>query len=263
MDISRMKRLIVCADDYGLNPDVSAGILELARNHCITAITCMTNRPNWVKAAKDLATLHPKTEIGLHFNLTEGEPLTDLPPQHFTSLFVLITRAYTHRLKKSCIKAELSAQLDAFIQHTGKLPDFIDGHQHIHQLPVIRDALVELYRERLMEKRPYIRVPSNPWRKTLRELIAYPKLAIIAVLGGFVLRARLERFNIPHNHYFSGAYTFSPSADYPQLFPRFLRQAGADGIIMCHPAKPSPQTPNTPLAHCRVNEFEYLRKMRP
>ena len=38
---------------------------------------------------------------------------------------------------------KLITQWNHFIEATGKTPDFVDGHQHVHQFPVIRDVLVE------------------------------------------------------------------------------------------------------------------------
>ena len=39
---------------------------------------------------------------------------------------------------------EIAAQLRMFVHTFGRAPDFIDGHQHVHLFPQIRDAVLEV-----------------------------------------------------------------------------------------------------------------------
>ena len=45
----------------------------------------------------------------------------------------------------------------------GEIPDFIDGHQHVHVLPVIRLALLAVLTERGYQGRLWLRDPSEPF----------------------------------------------------------------------------------------------------
>ena len=44
--------------------------------------------------------------------------------------------------------------ISTLIDHLGFAPDFIDGHQHIQQLPIIRDAILDVYLKFFPKKNP-------------------------------------------------------------------------------------------------------------
>ncbi len=75
--------LIVNADDLGMTPGVTTGILEAHRHGILTSASLMVNSP-WldevVAALKD----YPQISIGLHFNLTHGRPTA--PAEEVSSL---------------------------------------------------------------------------------------------------------------------------------------------------------------------------------
>ena len=134
-----MKSIILCADDYGQNQAISQAIIELIKNDRLSATSCMTNSPLWPQHATWLSPLRSRADMGLHFNLTEGVPLSDrLKNAHgFMPLSKLIIRAYWRLLNAAAIEEEFIAQLEAFRAAMGAYPDFIDGHQHVQQLPII------------------------------------------------------------------------------------------------------------------------------
>ena len=39
---------------------------------------------------------------------------------------------------------EIATQLRAFIDTFGRPPDFLDGHQHVHLFPQVRDAFLKV-----------------------------------------------------------------------------------------------------------------------
>jgi chitin disaccharide deacetylase len=45
------------------------------------------------------------------------------------------------------LEGEISSQLQKFITAFGRLPDFIDGHQHVHLFPQIREALLTVVKD--------------------------------------------------------------------------------------------------------------------
>src|SRR5438874_8369963 len=69
-----VRRLIVNADDFGLTPGVSAGILAAHRHGIVTSTTMLVNRD----VPKDTVAraLDAGLGLGLHVNLTLGRPLT-------------------------------------------------------------------------------------------------------------------------------------------------------------------------------------------
>ena len=260
--VKKIKYVILCADDYAYNQTISAAILKLIVQGKISATSCMTNMPNWLKSGALLKPYHQQVDIGLHFNLTDGYPLTQATSLlskdgQFNGLQPLIFKAYTKRLIKQEISNELLAQLKRFEAVTGFLPDFIDGHQHIQQLPIVRDALIAVYQTlNLQQADVYVRVSSNGLFSALKEL-PFAKPVIIYLLGSRRLRRQLEKANIPHNQSFSGIYDFSATADYSTCFNQFLKQIDEQAIIMCHPGETDGDC-NDAISQARHNEYQFF-----
>lgn len=251
-----MKKIILCADDYGQNEAISQAIITLIEKNHLSATSCMTTSPNWPTHAEWLKPHKNKIDIGLHFNLTEGQPLSAaLTNSHgFLPLPRLIICAYTQRLNLAAIEAELHAQLDRFYQVMGQLPDFIDGHQHIHQFPLVRKVLLHVYEQRLRNQRCYLRCTHDP---RLMPNQNYAKRLILQVLGASAMKRELLKNKIPHNASFAGVYSFTKAALYSTLFPQFLAEIKPSGLIMCHPGASALDETDV-IAEARYHEFQYL-----
>ena len=239
------KKITLCADDFGLNTSVNQGILNLIDQDKLHATSCMTTMPLWPEAGLELKKRRHQVRCGLHFNLTENTGV---------SLKTLMRQAFFHQLCPADLRAEIKRQIEAFKAVMGDLPDFIDGHQHVHQLPQIRDALLTVYAEYYPEKTAWIRVSSQPhfW-KNFKSM----KQAIIALSGGFALRQRLLKNKIPHNTTFSGIYNFDPKSDYAVLLQSFLKESQDGGLIMCHPGLASTEVSDT-IYKTRGLEYQVL-----
>lgn len=254
-----MKSFILCADDYGLSQTINDAILELIQTKKLQATSCMVNSPHFLNAAELLRPHLNNIQVGLHFNLTEDTPLTPLPKYHFGSLKKLLFLSHLRLLNQKTLEKEFDAQLDRFIKTMGQAPDFIDGHQYVHQFPVIREAMLCVYQKKFSEVKPYIRVPANSFLSTLGKSFMYPKQLAVALTGAFSLRYRLKTLAVPYNTTFSGIYGFSTKKPYARLFPKFLKGIKENGLIVCHPAKPSKNIANH-LNGARVQEYLYLKK---
>ena len=173
-----MKHITLCADDFALHPAVDAAVVALAQAARLSATSCMTTAPRWPQAAQLLAPLRPALQVGLHWNLTEGHG------QAAPRLVQVLARAYSGQLRPAAMAESLHRQLDAFEQHAGTPPDFIDGHQHIHQLPGARAALLHVLHQRYGTQAPWVRntVPAQ-WGAN--------KATLLALLGGWSLRRAL------------------------------------------------------------------------
>ena len=254
-----MKKVVLCADDYGQNQSISQAIIALLEKNRLSATSCMTNSSGWLEHARWLQPFDGQADIGLHFNLTEGKPLSErLAATHgIMSLQHLIAKACAHRLSRSAVEAELNAQLDAFVEGMGRLPDFVDGHQHIHQLPVIRHALLNVYEARLRDARAWLRCVHDP-RAFLRvHSRHYLKKLIIQLLGAGVFKKMVIERGIPHNSSFAGIYSFTDAMRYSHMFPRFLADIRDNGLIMCHPGLLTSDRTDK-ISDARYQEFLYL-----
>ena len=243
--------IILCADDFGLNSGVSRGILKLVQLDRLSAVSCMVNMTDFNQSAEALSAIKKKIQIGLHFNLTEGYLLSERDRPCF-SLNELLIKSHLGLINPSLIAKEFNAQLDHFIFMMGRMPDFIDGHQHVHQFPKIRQVILSLYEERLRAHEVYIR--STYPAVTLPQFNL--KGNILAVTGGKKLQAELKKLTISHNPFFSGVYDFSDNSDYRFLFRQWLALLPADALIMCHPGEQS--TDSDPIAHTREAELNYF-----
>lgn len=253
------KHIVLCADDYAQAPAISSGILALLELGRLSATSCMVNMPHWTEHAAWLRPYQSKADIGLHFNLTHGEPLSsefkNKYGAQFSSLSMLLARSMLRQLDVKIIAAECRAQIQAFKDALGVLPDFIDGHQHIHQFPVIRDAVVQIYNEQLKDKKAYVRL-VNP-KILSRDYIQNIKKLIIVVSGANALQKLLMQYHIPHNTSFAGIYAFNQAAQYPMHFRRFLQEIQDGGLIMCHPGLAS-TAEHDPIYISRPLEYKYL-----
>lgn len=246
-----MKKIILCADDFGQNEAVSQAIIQLAKKQRITATSCLTTTSHWPQHANSLKDIAGSIDIGLHFNLTEGKPLTSIFNNDFPTLKDLIIAAYTKKLNQEQIYQELLSQLAAFKKYTGNEPAYIDGHQHIHQLPVIRDALIQAVTENLTSNL-YLRIPKNT-----HPLTQFPKNLIINSLGANKLLSLCKQHHIAHNTSFAGVYNFSQARNYRRYFQIFLQQINHQGIIMCHPGLVS-NDETDPIYFSRAHEYYYF-----
>ena len=136
------KRIIICADDFGLNDAVCDGITALLSAGRISATSVMVNQPLFKKRASDLKPFMETADVGLHFDLTEGASLTK--GLNTYPLAKLLALAHMRMLPKALLKSEWHAQLDQFEATMKAMPDHIDGHQHVHQFPVIQEVLMEV-----------------------------------------------------------------------------------------------------------------------
>lgn len=249
--MNESKNIVLCADDFGLNPGISKGILKLAQLGRLSAVSCMVNSAYFVPYAQELRALQGKVQIGLHFNVTEGSFLSE-PQRPCFTLNELLIKTHAHLVSLSFIQKEFASQLDQFVQVMQQLPDFIDGHQHVHQFPGIRQVILNLYQERLAEKTVLVRATYPAISCPSYQL----KAKILALTGGKALKKQLKDRDIPHNAYFSGIYDFSRSTDYRTLFRKWLELAEENTLIMCHPGEGL--YPEDVISHARNIELNYF-----
>jgi chitin disaccharide deacetylase len=258
-----MKSLALCADDYGLGAAVDQGILHLLQRGRLQAVSCLSSAPGWPAGAQALARAAGQASVGLHFNLTEGRPLTAaLQQRHarWPGLASVLVNAHLGRLPLSAVAEELQAQLGAFTAAYGQTPAHIDGHQHVHHLPGVR-AVVLAAAARL-QPRPALRSTAP----LLGPGFAF-KRWVIQASGGRALAAELASDPWRHNTVLTGVYSFGlkrrhgQHGHYRQCMRDWLAAlpAGGGALLFCHPAMPgSAPAAGDAIAAARAREFSYL-----
>jgi len=254
-----MRTFVLCADDFAITESVSSGILDLIDCGSLSATSCLVTSKYWLQGAVQLRSRENRVDVGLHLNLVADDLLKHDPDytpalQPYPRHSHLILSSLLGRLDKGQIIIEIERQLDRFVEGWGSLPDFVDGHLHVHQLPVVQDALTHVYKRRLAGKNRYVRNVAD----IIPTKGGWFKPAIIRALGGRRLREQLEEVGIPHNEVFGGIYEFNQNANYREMMRAWLRGVGQSGMLMCHPGL-AEQTRSDPIGVCRAKEYEYLR----
>jgi len=255
--------LVLCADDFGLAPGVNRAIHALAVNGRLSATSCMVTAPAWGAAQSLLPEIAAVCDVGLHLTLTDLAPAGPLPrlaPEgRLPTLGALTKQAFLGRLDRHEIGAEIERQLAALEAALGRAPDYIDGHKHVHLLPVVRTALLDLFRAgRLDRARTYVRSCwETPRRVVARGIAVAPTLATSALAASLAKAAR--RTGVAANDSFRGMNDFGRARPFGALFRRFAAGPGARPLIMCHPGFPDAALAALdPVVERRQDEFDYL-----
>jgi predicted glycoside hydrolase/deacetylase ChbG (UPF0249 family) len=260
---SALRHIRLCADDYGIATGVNAAIRDLIVRGRLNATSVMVAAPGFTRAeARSLAILNsgaPRAAIGLHVTLTAPfRPLTQsfrpLRDGAFPPLRTLVKAALLRRLSREAIAAEIDAQLTAFAAAFGRAPDFIDGHQHVHLAPQVREEVLAAAKRRAPAA--WVRQCGNA-RPAVKRL-GDPKGLMLDALSR-ALRARADALGVATNPSFAGTYSFRPNADFARKFPRFLDDLPDGGVVMCHPGHVDQELVRLdPLTDLREREYAYF-----
>jgi predicted glycoside hydrolase/deacetylase ChbG (UPF0249 family) len=149
---------------------------------------------------------------------------------------------------------ELRRQWQRFRDVVGRTPTHLDSHQHLHQLPGVRCAVLAFLDTLPAGERPYVRTCVERRRTILRRNVNKARALAFAWAGARLARGLRER-GVATNDGFSGVYDFA-APDYRALFRRFLKDVRERTIVICHPAEG--EAPGDAIAAARTSEYAYL-----
>jgi len=223
----KVRRIQICADDFGFDAGVSRGILDCMDAGRVSAASCMVLSPAWGAWAPALRERASHVDAGLHFDVNEfaGE----LTGHADRSLSGWITAAYLGHISAQEARRWVNVQLDAFEAAWGGAPAYVDGHQHVHQLPVLREAVVAALQERYGQACALRVTVPRRWRGL--------KAAVIGGLGSPALERQCRRSGLRFNADFAGVYGFQPEADFAALVRSWLQGLPDGGLLMTHPGR--------------------------
>ena len=271
MIAGNQRQLVVIADDYGIGPHTSAGILELADKGIVTGSVLLVNSPfaetevaNWDKAGRPM-------ELGWHPNLTLDAPIL---PRHrvpslvnaqgrFWPLGAFMKKVFFGRIRAADIAAEFQAQLKRFVALVGHAPRLINSHQHIGIFAPVGQILLEVLRH--AKQRPYVRRVREPWGLVWRIRGARKKRAFLNLHGRSMSR-RQEDLGFPGNDWLGGI-TDPPWVKRPDFFEAWLESLPGQIVeLSCHPGNLDASlvgrdcTVKDGMLQRRVDELERLRR---
>ncbi len=233
------RRIWLCADDYGISPGVNRAIRELIARGRLNATSVMVVGPaigrDEVKQLEEAAGDNAGAPIGLHVTLTAPfRPLTmhfrPLRDELFPPFAKLLRAGQFGRLDAEIIAAEIAQQLNVFREKFGRVPDFVDGHQHVQLYPQVRDGFLAAVKE----KAPQAWVRQARRNQPLGRRLASPKALFLDYLSTQFVR-RAARAGLEVNPAFAGAYDYSREPNYGALMQEFLDGLPEGGVVMCHP----------------------------
>jgi hopanoid biosynthesis associated protein HpnK len=257
-----VKRLIVCADDFGLDVAINEAVEEAHRHGILSCASLMVAGPATADAVARARRL-PTLGVGLHLVLVDGQPV--LPIAEIPEL-VRANGEFDRNLVRAGVRffclppvrqqlaMEIRAQFEAF-RASGLRLDHVNAHKHMHVHPTVARLIIEVGRDYGMRA---VRVPFEPV-DALRA--AYPQdhhsnLPYGPWIG--LLRRRLRRAGLCTNdHLFGLAWSGAVVEE------RLLRLVPylPDGVteLYLHPA--SARTPALVAAmpsYCQLEELEAL-----
>lgn len=247
---SSAKGIIICADDFAVNASVSLGITELAAMGRISATSVMVLSARWSQDVAMLQDLRGQIDVGLHLDWTSDFAKS---AGHGVSLGAAMRSSLLGGFDHVKTTNAISQQLDLFEDHWQAPPDYVDGHQHVHQFAGIREALLDELIRRYGELpiKPYLRISRAP--KGLLDVKSW----IIASLGANALESKSNIACFPCASSLLGIYAFNGDLQhYADLMRRWLKHIQAGAILMCHPAQAAEVGDGLGVA--RVQEFNYL-----
>jgi len=160
-----MNRLIINADDFGMNREVNSAIMTAMELNLCTDTTLLVNFEDSEKAAALAISEDRKNNVGIHLNLTEGHPLTNKIRNenrfcnnegifHFKkkTRIVFLTKS-----EKIAVYEELRSQIK-LCRSFGIPISHADSHNHIHEEPGLLQLFIEILK---LEKIPYLRLTNN------------------------------------------------------------------------------------------------------
>lgn len=144
-----LNKLIINADDYGLTESCTKAIAEAFEKNLISSTTACANG-TYIEQALVLSQEKGFVDkIGIHINLTEGQPLTEQIAQDPFFCENGQFHGRINRLKKPTrehlaeIQAEVTAQIERLLT-LGYTISHADSHHHIHTCIYFEDTIKDV-----------------------------------------------------------------------------------------------------------------------
>jgi predicted glycoside hydrolase/deacetylase ChbG (UPF0249 family) len=293
-----LRRLVLHADDFGMNDAVNGGIIRGFSQGLLTSTSVLANAPGcaaaldlWRElearfAADDLPSQEARRrladslspfDLGIHLNLTQGRPLTgaSYPPPlldrngRFPGVFGLAGRLMMCGTRYAReIEAELCAQIEVLVE-SGISPTHLNSHQYVEIFPVVAAIIPRLLRRYVI---PVVRVPweTHLTQSTLVQQFSPANWCLSQIKRLFAFRylIAMRRSGVPHPAAFFGT-SHAGRIDL-DLMRTSIGVAGP-GIteIGMHPGEFDPSATrdatrdgwNDPLAAARADELSLLTSL--
>lgn len=190
MQVKPVKRVIITADDLGIDRNINRGIIESFNNGLLKSTALLMNAPETGEGI-ELAKKHPGLETGIHLSIVEGISLRGTHSSITDSISYFGGRICLIKYWKDFLKnymlgkiefheleEELELQIKSFLKHFDSIP-FVNGTQHMHLMPKVWKIVIRLAKKYDVKavRLPGLTKPSVLWlNKRLPFLIPFQLL---------------------------------------------------------------------------------------
>ncbi len=150
-ETTKIRRVIVNADDFGFSLGITDGILRAHREGIVTSTTVAANLPGAEEAVGRIAEVRDLA-VGVHLNVSQGTPLSregerlaDRDGVMQRSGMGVILECMRDPSLLDAIQGECDAQIRWVLDH-GITPTHLDTHRHAHAYGPIFSRVAELAR---------------------------------------------------------------------------------------------------------------------
>jgi chitin disaccharide deacetylase len=263
--------LIVTADDFGIGPATSDGVLEAAECGAVTASVLLVNSPFAEQAVRQWRLRSCTMELGWHPNLTLDSPILGAaevpslagPDGRSLPLGKFLRQWLAGRLCEEEIERELMAQFQRFIELTGQQPMIVNTHQHVGVFAPVGQILMDVLEKRGC--RPMLRRVRESWSTLWRVPGARVKRTFLNCLGRPLAKRQVLRNHVG-NDWLAGI-TDPKWVQRPTFFKNWLKAVPGNVVeLMCHPGHLDPTVLGRDcqigdgLMRRRVDELHWLRQ---
>ena len=257
-----MIQLIITADDYGYSEERNRAIIEAFKNSLVTRTSVLMNGTCLRKPCLPI-----NMPIGLHINLTEGDPiikshktLTDTNNK-FYSRNIFIDMASRGKFLLEEIHLEIMAQLEKFRRVFQIEPNHVDGHQHVHVTPNISKIVAKVCQQNKVTR---IRIPYQMLLNS--EQLTESRNQFYKKINYFSQKARIifQQFGLVSTDVFFGFDTMGYHMSLERLNDNLKTLRGYETCEwMVHPGRPGKGgcgsgVDEFSLSQARVHELQFL-----
>lgn len=192
-----MSRIIINADDFGISPEVNQCIAECFLQQLIDRTSIMVNMPYAQEAVEIARKCGFLDTVGLHINLTEGNPLTekikstvfcDASGSFSQGGRTTRSRIYLDKMTKEAVYEEIAAQCQRYLD-LGCVLMHADSHQHIHTSLSLVDMILVALQKYGFES---VRLSRN---------IPLHEISGIKRIYKGIINNKIKEYNAKHNKY--------------------------------------------------------------
>ena len=239
-----MLKIIINADDFGCNKQITEEIQRLLLAKKITSTTIMANG-RFLNNAADFALKHPEFSYGAHLCLSEFASLTqsDTLKKYgiidergdFVKFRIFQIRHFPEDLLLA-IKQELIQQI-TMLKEKGLVLSHIDSHHHVHTIYPLKNIFVEIAKQFQIK---YIRrgTEFNSFRAKLH-------------IKQFWERRALNKY------YSSELITTDLFLPFSQISLLFKKQSIRIVELMCHPGNTENESFSTEIQQIENMQINY------